>query len=148
MRQLHRAAGRSLQQRLASDRRPATEYHLAGPRVLQLDQSGSDAWHQTFDVRDVLVGGIGRELKLQSSTPVVVDFESEVHVPASARVFTHGHHRLSASRYPSPNVTNFLGNVRPRARLVLHPGRGLSPIRRYWLIMTSGSSRTIRRGSD
>src|SRR5688572_5606483 len=27
-------------------------------------------------------------------------------------------------------------------------GRGLSPIRRYWLIMTSGSSRTIRRGSD
>jgi hypothetical protein len=35
------------------------EYHLAG--VPQFEQSGFDLWHQTFDVRDLLGGGIGRE---------------------------------------------------------------------------------------
>ena len=37
------------------------------------------------------VGGIGREFKLQSPAPVVIDFQNEFHVPVSTLVFIHEH---------------------------------------------------------
>jgi hypothetical protein len=74
----------ALQVAVFSERGLATEYHLAGPGVLQFEQSGFDSWDRTFDVRHRLGGRINREFKLQSPAPVVVDFESNVNACRSA----------------------------------------------------------------
>ena len=115
----------ALQVAVFSERGLATEYHLAGPGVLQYEQSGFDSWDRTFDVRHLLGGRIGREFKLQSPAPVVVDFESNnFHVSCiHARICQLTQSPFGQQLSIRQKLTNLLGDVRLRGRTGPTPGK-------------------------